>query len=70
MFIPATHGILPRVTRRGYGRTMDTAYALRDCPDCRGVRTVILDVCYVCFAEFGEERRSEGWWSVPTEATR
>jgi hypothetical protein len=33
---------------------METTYALRDCPECRGVRTVVLDVCYVCFAEFGE----------------
>lgn len=33
---------------------METTYVLRDCPECRGVRTVVQDVCYVCFAEFGE----------------
>jgi hypothetical protein len=33
---------------------MDPAYVLADCPECRGIRTVVLDVCYVCFAEFGE----------------
>jgi hypothetical protein len=33
---------------------MESAYGLADCPECRGVRTVIMDVCYVCFAEFGE----------------
>lgn len=36
--------------------SMDRAYLLRDCPECHGIRTVILDVCYVCFAEFGEGR--------------
>ncbi|HEX2424999.1 MAG TPA: hypothetical protein VHM47_03860 [Actinomycetota bacterium] len=33
---------------------MDPAYVLADCPECRGIRTVVMDVCYVCFAEFGE----------------
>jgi hypothetical protein len=33
---------------------MDRTLLLRDCPECRGVRTVVQDVCYVCFAEFGE----------------
>jgi hypothetical protein len=33
---------------------MEVAYVLADCLECRGVRTVIMDVCYVCFAEFGE----------------
>jgi hypothetical protein len=33
---------------------MEVAYVLADCPECRGVRTVIMDVCSVCFAEFGE----------------
>ena len=41
-------------------RAMDRAYVLRDCPECHGVRTVILDVCYVCFAEFGEGRDGFG----------
>jgi hypothetical protein len=33
---------------------MDSAYVPADCPECRGIRTVVMDVCYVCFAEFGE----------------
>jgi hypothetical protein len=33
---------------------MEPTFILADCPECRGVRTVIMDVCYVCFAEFGE----------------
>jgi hypothetical protein len=33
---------------------MEAAHVLGDCPECRGVRTVIMDVCSVCFAEFGE----------------
>jgi hypothetical protein len=28
---------------------------VHDCPECYGVGTVVVDVCLVCFAEFGEE---------------
>jgi hypothetical protein len=38
---------------------MEPVYVLADCPECRGVRTVIMDVCYVCFAEFGERAGDE-----------
>jgi hypothetical protein len=37
---------------------MELPYTLQDCPECRGVRTVVQDVCYVCFAELGERE----WW--------
>jgi hypothetical protein len=38
---------------------MEAVYVLADCPECRGVRTVIMGVCYVCFAEFGERAEHE-----------
>jgi hypothetical protein len=38
---------------------MESGYRLADCPECRGIRTVIMDVCYVCFAEFGERVGNE-----------
>jgi hypothetical protein len=38
---------------------MESANALADCPECRGIRTVIMDVCYVCFAELGERAGDE-----------
>jgi hypothetical protein len=38
---------------------MEQPHALADCPECRGVRTVIMDVCYVCFAELAERSDDE-----------
>jgi hypothetical protein len=32
---------------------------LTDCPECGCTRTVILGVCYVCFAELGERSELE-----------
>jgi len=38
---------------------MSPSLLVADCPECCGVRTVILGVCEVCFAEFGENREAE-----------
>jgi hypothetical protein len=36
--------------------SMDTDMQARtfDCPECRSTRSVLLGVCEVCFADFGE----------------
>lgn len=31
---------------------MSTPPAVTDCPECRGIDTVIFGICTVCFAEF------------------
>jgi hypothetical protein len=33
---------------------MSPSLVVADCPECRGVGTVILGTCEVCFAEFFE----------------
>ena len=47
---------------------MDRRTPPTDCPECRGVRTVILDVCSVCFAEFGEGRAPDAEDDLPVPA--
>jgi hypothetical protein len=39
---------------------MDTDIEARtfDCPECRSARSVLLGVCEVCFADFGERDES------------
>ena len=39
---------------------MDTNMQARtlDCPECRSTRSVLLGVCEVCFADFGERDES------------
>ncbi|HYT81462.1 MAG TPA: hypothetical protein VEQ37_19875 [Actinomycetota bacterium] len=39
---------------------MDTDIEVRtfDCPECRSTRSVLLGVCEVCFADFGERDHS------------
>jgi hypothetical protein len=39
-------------------------YTVTDCPVCRAVRSVVLGVCSVCFAEFDDER---DWLREPDE---
>jgi hypothetical protein len=39
---------------------MERAARLSDCPECGGTRTVILDVCYICLSEFGENEGVAG----------
>jgi hypothetical protein len=51
------------VTRQSRGRhqgsvacgAMSPSMVVADCPECRGVGTVILGTCQVCFAEFYED---------------
>jgi hypothetical protein len=40
--------------------SMDTDIQARtfDCPECRSTRSVLLGVCEVCFADFGERDES------------
>jgi hypothetical protein len=40
--------------------SMDTDIEVRtfDCPECRSTRSVLLGVCEVCFADFGERDHS------------
>jgi hypothetical protein len=50
----------PAVVRRvspkaGSVRVVSPSLTVADCPECRGVRTVILGICEVCFAEFIED---------------
>jgi hypothetical protein len=50
---------------------MSPSLVVTDCPECRGIGTVILGTCEVCFAEFfehdenishgGTEAASPGW---------
>jgi hypothetical protein len=44
---------------------MSPSLIVADCPECRGIRTVILGVCDVCFAEFGENHDPEPWHDGP-----
>jgi hypothetical protein len=40
--------------------SMDTDIQARtfDCPECRSTQSVLLGVCEVCFADFGERNES------------
>lgn len=44
---------------------MSPSLIVADCPECRGIRTVILGVCDVCFAEFGENHDPGPWHDGP-----
>ena len=44
---------------------MSPSLIVADCPECRGIRTVILGVCDVCFAEFSENHDPEPWHDGP-----
>jgi hypothetical protein len=48
-----------------YSPVMSPSLIVADCPECRGIRTVILGVCDVCFAEFGENHDPEPWHDGP-----
>jgi hypothetical protein len=38
---------------------MSPSLVLADCPECRGIQTVVLGSCRACFAEFGHREELE-----------
>jgi hypothetical protein len=40
---------------------MSPSMIVADCPECRGVNTVIFGTCGVCFAEFFEDEDLQTW---------
>ena len=55
------HGVWSCHRERLASRFVSPSLVVEDCPECRGVGTIFLGSCELCFAEFGEADDLQPW---------